>query len=573
MPARAGKTTYTPGRGSETRGRSGKAKTFQGTGAAPSGASKEPEATIHTSPVVTVRGGKVTTSGFPNQQAAKRAVRRQKRAERKVERVLSQVEKRSQKRSQRVAKIKPPKRYKAPRPSKVPRAPAPKLAAPKATPPSKPASVAKISSVPGKNPYLKGTPPQRKAARRELRQAKRAVRRAGPSKLPVLETPEQQKVAKTVLRIGDRMGATKKEKLAAVETGLVESYGFKNLSGGDRDSAGWRQERAMYYPNPTNVKASAKRFYEESVSDTGGARGRGQTAGELAQSIQASGVPGAYDERKPEALAILNAYERGGATPKQRKELKAAKAKAVKLGLKVAQPKGSLGPPPKKVVKRYKAIDFYAKKLEQAGVPYVYGGGHEAGTPKNPKAGLDCSSSTVWVLNKAGVKIPNIVSGDFGNYLPPGPGAVTVFYNSGHVFMKIGDRYFGTSSSNPQSGPGFIEGGYSQDYLSQYNVAHVPGLGKKQAVQMGFNISDAQSFPGMTLSSSGTTATINSGAGTTQGKPGFSKRPIKLTPLQKFRKTKKQLHNLGVGESATTTSQSSDSVLKELEDKYLKAAA
>jgi hypothetical protein len=39
-----------------------------------------------------------------------------------------------------------------------------------------------------------------------------------------------------------------------------------------------------------------------------------------------------------------------------------------------------------------------------------------------------------------------------GSVLKPGPGAVTVYYNAGHTFMKIGDRYWGTSVGDSGSG-------------------------------------------------------------------------------------------------------------------------
>lgn len=51
-------------------------------------------------------------------------------------------------------------------------------------------------------------------------------------------------------------------KRAAVQTGIVES-GLRNLSYGDADSQGWRQERASLYKNPTNIKASVRRFRQE----------------------------------------------------------------------------------------------------------------------------------------------------------------------------------------------------------------------------------------------------------------------------------------------------------------------
>jgi predicted secreted protein len=56
--------------------------------------------------------------------------------------------------------------------------------------------------------------------------------------------------------------ARKKFLRAAVQTGIVES-GLRNLNYGDADSQGWRQERASLYKDPTNIKASVRRFREE----------------------------------------------------------------------------------------------------------------------------------------------------------------------------------------------------------------------------------------------------------------------------------------------------------------------
>lgn len=421
-------------------------------------------------------------------------------------------------------------------------------------------ATAVMSSVPGRGP--EATRQRRRAARKELRQAKRAVRRtARPADLPHLG-PEEERVARTVLGTGERRDANLKEQLAAAETGLVET-GFKNLAGGDADSEGWRQERRMYYPNPTNVKASSNRFYDEIVGDTGGSRGKGMTAGQLAQAVQASAYPERYDERKPEALDIVKAFERGQADPQAVKRLQTAKVKAEKLGLKVAVPKGSLGPPPKKVVTRFKAAKQAAQQLEKLKLPYVWGGGHNAGNVELG-SGVDCSGAVSYVLQKMGVKLPGgVVSGEMGSYLKPGPGAVTVFYNPTHTFMRIGNRYFGTSGTNPEGGAGWIEG--TPDDLSKYSVGHVPGLGKKVALQLGISdFSGGGSFPGVSFSNGGTTATVTSG--TTVKEPGFSKKPI--TAQQKFVRTNRKLKELGVGESSTATSQSSSSVLDELARKY-----
>ena len=199
-------------------------------------------------------------------------------------------------------------------------------------------------------PNRKGfvTTPKVRAAAKGLKVAKGIERRAGAVKdLPHLD-PEGDRVGLKVLKIGDRSGATRKELVAAAETGLVESGGFHNLSYGDRDSQGWRQERTSIYgtQEPRNVAAGARNFFEESVSDTGGSRGKGMTAGELAQAIQASGVPGAYDLRHDEAVAIVNAFEKGSLTPQQEARIKKLRGRAAAAGLqKAKQAKGKAKQP------------------------------------------------------------------------------------------------------------------------------------------------------------------------------------------------------------------------------------
>jgi len=391
------------------------------------------------------------------------------------------------------------------------------------------------------------------------------------SSLPGL-TAQQSKVARTVLRRGVKAGATKKELLAAAETGLVEAPYFANPAGGDADSEGWRQERSMYYPNPRNVKASADRFFQESISDTGGARGKGQTAGELAQTIQASAYPERYDAVKPEANAIVKAFKRGGLKPAQQRELAQTQVKARKLGLNVSGA-SKVGPAPPKVVTRFKAIKAAAGALTKRHIPYVWGGGH--GSIESAPTGLDCSGAVSWVLNKAGILKTPLTSGSMGEVLKSGPGAVTVFYNAGHTFMKIGNEYWGTSVGDSGAGGLGPHPAPSASYLAQYSVGHVPGLGKKQALQLGFSPTASESFPGMTLSASGTTATVDTSATATRDRPGFSKSPIELTPNQKAHRTLKKLAQLGAGINADKQAVTEDkgAILKELEKTYGKRAA
>lgn len=187
------------------------------------------------------------------------------------------------------------------------------------------------------------TTPKVRTAAKGLQRAKGIEKRAGAVKdLPYLD-PEGDKVGLQVLRTGDKRGATDKELLAAAMTGLVESSGFHNLGYGDADSEGWRQERTSIYgtSEPRNVKAGAKNFFEESISDTGGSRGKGMTAGELAQAIQGSAFPERYDERAAEAAAIVNAYKKGTLTPQQERKIARLRGDARKVGLKAA--KGTKG--------------------------------------------------------------------------------------------------------------------------------------------------------------------------------------------------------------------------------------
>lgn len=597
MPLRT-KDTYSTSRGTfNTR-----TKTFTGRGPAPSGSRKVKAKTYREVPTVTTSpSGRVSTSGFSSPRAANRAVQRQEASRRRVRRTERQqaaalgFHRRTQ---QRASKRLPQPSAAALRKRDAPIAtktviasrslgeggkgsrPAPRLPSYKpskfqgvktaGTPSLKELRSAKSKGLLRTN--RKGyvtTPAVRKTAGTLKRLESKARRSNGP--LPGL-TPAESKNARTVLRRGVRAGATRKELLAAAETGLVEAPNFENPAGGDLDSEGWRQERTSIYgtgpTGPRNVKASADRFFQESVSDTGGARGRGGTAGNLAQAIQGSAFPERYDERKPEANAIVKAFERGGLKPRQQAKLERTRARARILGLRGAD----VGPAPQRVVTRFKAIKEAAAALTSRHIPYVWGGGH--GSIESAPSGLDCSGAVSWVLNKAGILKTPLTSGSMGEVLKPGPGAVTVFYNGEHTFMKIGNEYWGTSVGDSGSGGLGPHPAPSASYLAQYNVGHVPGLGKKQALQLGFSPTASESFPGMTISSSGTTATINPDAGSTQEKAGFSKSPIKLTQAQKAHRTLKKLEQVGAGlsEKSSEGSESKASILTGLEATYGKKA-
>ncbi|MFZ1994355.1 MAG: lytic murein transglycosylase, partial [Solirubrobacteraceae bacterium] len=118
-----------------------------------------------------------------------------------------------------------------------------------------------------------------------------------------------------------------------------------------------------------------------------------------------------------------------------------------------------------------------ANMVSAANFPYVYGGGHEQPSVFAP---FDCSGSVSYVMQQAGYSVPTTVSGDIPMWkFPAGPGTVTIFYNSWHTFMRIGNRYFGTSGfARPGGGAGWFDvDKLPADYLAKFSVVHVPNLG------------------------------------------------------------------------------------------------
>lgn len=171
--------------------------------------------------------------------------------------------------------------------------------------------------------------PEVRSAIAKLEAAQQAVMRTSAGTLPGL-TPAGSRVARTVFRTGEQSDESFKELLAAAETGLVESH-FENLSGGDADSQGWRQERASIYgPDATRPRQGALNFFEETDQQAGA------TAGELAANVQrpAEEYRGRYDDVKPEAMAVLRAYKKGSQpSPEAAQALQVAKQNARAEGI------------------------------------------------------------------------------------------------------------------------------------------------------------------------------------------------------------------------------------------------
>ncbi len=129
------------------------------------------------------------------------------------------------------------------------------------------------------------------------------------------------------------------------------------------------------------------------------------------------------------------------------------------------------------VLSHYDRLIAAANMVSAANFPYLWGGGHTQPSRFGP---FDCSGSVSYVMQQAGYRVPTSVSGDIPSWkFPAGPGRVTIFYNPTHTFMRIGNRYFGTSGfARPGGGAGWFDvDKLPASYLAQFNEVHVPNLG------------------------------------------------------------------------------------------------
>jgi hypothetical protein len=145
------------------------------------------------------------------------------------------------------------------------------------------------------------------------------------------------------------------------------------------------------------------------------------------------------------AFAAHRARGTGGASPTDPRLAPAKKAKIVN-GVAVA-PKGA---PPQ-------VVSIIAAGNKIVKMPYRYGGGHRS----FKDTAYDCSGSVSYALHGAGLVSSPITSGSFMSWGLAGKGKwITVYANSGHVFMMVAGLRFDTGwrdrtvkGTYPGSGP------------------------------------------------------------------------------------------------------------------------
>lgn len=434
-------------------------------------------------------------------------------------------------------------------------------------PSSKPIAVA--SKAPKTStPKLKGTPTQRQRVRHKLQTAKTQAR-----KTPTLEGPLQPDQRRFDEAVAKR---TKLNPRTVGAQSLAEESGEAAAQRQAEGNQNWLNigPGATLAPTPKGAAKETAALINTSSNYAGirASRGRGAPAQIAAIAASPWGTQGATMAGTLPLVGISPAKQ--AAKAKVRKLTGKAKA----LGMKTGSPEvGSgqpVGPPPPKLVKRVVVAEHAMREVE--GTPYVWGGGHASFTAAG---GLDCSGAVSYVVHKLApnrLKAP-LTSGSMGQVLDPGPGAFTVFYNSTHTFIRYVNRkgklvYWGTSVGDSGAGGLTSHPAPSASYLAQYNVGHIPGMGREQALQLGASpaeLAGGGTIAGMTFSPSGTTATI--AQGTTKGKPGFSRLPIKLTPYQKLQRFRLRRKG-GEAEPTTATTPGKESALATLERKYGRTA-
>lgn len=119
-------------------------------------------------------------------------------------------------------------------------------------------------------------------------------------------TAEQTGIAKVAVEEAVKAGVGQKGAVLAVAAGLVESK-LRNLPDGDRDSAGWLQQRPSQgwgsHAQVTDTRYAAAKFYEALKSQVPG--WRGMPEGEVIQKVQRSAYPSRYQPRVGEAQSIV----------------------------------------------------------------------------------------------------------------------------------------------------------------------------------------------------------------------------------------------------------------------------
>ena len=121
--------------------------------------------------------------------------------------------------------------------------------------------------------------------------------------------------------------------------------------------------------------------------------------------------------------------------------------------------------PPKQAPQRVVEVIQAANRIAK-GHPYCWGGGHQSFR----SSCYDCSGSVSYALHGGGL-VDRPHAADFARWADRGKGSwISVYANSGHVFMTVAGLRFDTADT-PGQGPGWAKGmGYETP--SAFAVRH-----------------------------------------------------------------------------------------------------
>lgn len=371
-------------------------------------------------------------------------------------------------------------------------------------------------------PYLK-TAPEKQA--RKVKSAFKRVRRAyGSQKVsgPGISKGE----SKFYSTLAKKTGLSPRVLAAqgTQEGGADDDYNILNI--GHTDSGPLSLTADKRFSRPKSAAKVTANFLKgkeygasQGIKDI--LRSKGKPEGEQISAIARSGwaTDPTYESKIRSIAPSIKAKPAKKPEPKDVKTLEKAGIDPKRVNVK--QGEFPAKPVPQKLITRFKAAKKAAAGIDKERMPYQWGGGHVPGmVPKGQP--LDCSGAVSAVLQRAGYKIPSMVSGQFESWGKPGPGALTIYANSGHVLMKIGNKFFGTSGSNPGGGAGWIDASdVSDEYLSGFTVRHAPGLGRKTAADLGVKVATAAG------ASASSAASLSGSAGGTGGTPSGTTKKAK----------------------------------------------
>jgi hypothetical protein len=163
----------------------------------------------------------------------------------------------------------------------------------------------------------------------------------------------------------------------------------------------------------------------------------------------------------------------GGASPDDPQFRPHGKAKLLSNGLAIAPEDAP--PEVKAVIEAGNAI---------ATKPYLYGGGHNA---KFTGRGYDCSGSVSYALHGGGLLDSPLPSSGFFNWGDKGEGDwITIYTNSGHMYMVVAGLRFDTSMRTPIAGAARKRARRSGGLTSRWSTKMRPSDGYKVRHPEGF---------------------------------------------------------------------------------------